>query len=374
MSALNWTAFNFLTGKILLDSAAITWDGSELPDTIGQVDTINVVLNLDAKTPSPDWIFATEKGAAAWVAWTGTPLNPVIVWGGIVTQRVRTLGPQVALQLATAEAYLDACPVSNYVATSFNQDKIVYDLVTLFAAGTQQPSWATLPSANPSSVTQSVAYPVNANVSVLGALQALSATQTSGINGPEWFCGWQWNLATSTIVPTITYGQRVGHVASAAGPNVTIELAELADGSQFIEDYTAGRGANVVTALGQSTGGSTTGVIPSATVSASNFAGRPTWTYTFSPSEQTSDTTILAGYASRALAALQSGNQPLVAVLPANQPGRTYGVDWFLGDDIGWNLHGGLQFPIAVSGIGRVIGVKVTASTVSPVIQGAVLS
>lgn len=377
-AALNWTAFNFYTGQIILDSAQISLDNSaDLEDLIAQVSTVQVTLNLEPSTPSPDWIFATEKGNAAWIAWNGDPLNPNIVWGGIVSQRIRVLTPQVTMQLSTAEAYFDGCQMGLYNAAgaAINQDTILAQIVTQFAAGTNQPNWQLIPSGTPSIVTQVVTYPALPNVTVLQALQALSAVSTGGVPGPEWFVGWQWNLNASTIYPTITYGQRIGRAAGANGPAVTFEIGDLLDGSAFTEDYTSGRGANQVTALGAAAAGAAAGSIPSATATAVNLQGRPLWNYTYTPNSQISDPAVLAAYAAKALAALQSGNQPIVIVFDITRVGKVYGVDFGLGDDIGWYLANVIQFPIPISGTARVIGVKVSPTNACTlIIQGAVLS
>lgn len=384
---IQWTAFDLLTGQIIMDSQQIGWEASTpLLQSIGQMETANLTFNVDETTPS-EWTQATTPGGSGWVAWLGSPASPVILWGGIVTQRVRTLSTQINLQLSTLEAYLDGLPMGQYSAISVNQDAILNQIMTQFVnnvttgalAGMSVniPTFALIPSGVPSTATQTWTYTANPNVTVLGALQAVSSV----LGGPQWLTGWSWNLSAGTITPTFTYGQQVGAVVPAGlAPAVTIDLNDLRNGSQFTEDFSAGYGANVVVALGSaqsksSNGGAVTSGVAyagSPLVAGGLPGGRPAWVYTYNPNAQVSSLSVLNSYAAGALRVLQSGNQPIVAVLDIHQPGKQYGVDWNIGDFIGWSFGGvkgmDLQFPTAVVGSAQVIGVQITPATITPVL------
>jgi hypothetical protein len=332
--------------------------------SIGQLESTNLTLNLDAST-APEWPAATEKGSAAIVAWSGDPASPVIKWGGVVTQRVREpFSPTVQLALSTAEEHLSSCPVGTLTTTD-NQDTLVADLMG-FATGANMPPWV-LNHVTPSTQQQTVTYVAGqSNVSVLAALQSLSAYY----GGPEWFTGWQWNVAAGTIVPTFTYGSRIGQAADPVlGPSVVFEANDMQAGSSFTEDYSAGYGANQVTVMGAASGSSGS---TSASATAPNLAGRPLWNLTYTPSVTTTDATALGQFAYAAVTQLAAGSQTAKLVVSKDLTGKQVGADWGLGDDIGYTFSGP-AFPQPISKTARCMGYAVDLTTVTPMLQGVVL-
>ena len=364
MAGLNWTAFQFVTGAIICDLPGLELASGPMQRSIGQMESTNLNLNLDAIT-APEWMAATEKGSAGIVAWSGDPASPVIKWGGVVTQRVRDpFSPSVQLALSTPEAHLASVQVGS-LATTDNQDTLVADLMG-FATGTNMPPWV-LTHVTPSTQQQTVTYTAGqSNVSVLSALQTLSAYY----GGPEWFTGWQWNVAAGTIVPTFTYGSRIGRVADPVlGPSVVFEANDMQAGSSFTEDYSAGYGANQVTMMGTASGsvGST-----SATATAASLAGRPLWNMTYTPSVATTDATALGQFAYAAVTQLAAGSQTVKLVVSKDLPGKRVGADWDLGDDIGY-IFTGPAFPRPISKTARCVGYAVDLTTATPMLQGVVL-
>jgi hypothetical protein len=364
---MQWVAVEWLTGNIVCDLPGIVLSGP-LATTIGQVESTQMSLFLDDNT-NPSWLTGTTPGGSALVAYTGTNTAPTIVWGGIVTQRVREPGsPVVQLALSTPEAYLDGCQVGTYTASNLNQDTVLQGLMA-FAMGTNRPNW-TLTHVAPSTQTQTVKYSPSDQTSVYAALQALSAVQ----GGPEWVAGWTWNVAAGTITPTMTYGSRIGQPVNAgAQPNVTIESADLMAGSAFSEDYSPGMGANVVTAFGSASANATSSDVPYATAQEVDLKGRPLWTYIYSPNQTVTDVNTLATYASQAVALMQDGAQPLTMTIANDLIGKQFGVDWQLGDDIGWVIDGP-AFPEPVSGVSRCVSYQADLSTITPILKGASLS
>lgn len=366
MTVLQWVAASLLTGDIIADLPGIELAGAPLAVTIGQIESVQMTLNLDDKT-NPDWPLGTQPGGAVLVAYTGTGTSPSIVWGGIVTQRVRIPGStQVQLACSTAEAYLDACPVGTYTATDLNQDTILQGLMA-FAMGPNRPGWVLEHLPNASTQTQTVAYTPSSQTSVYAALQALSAVQ----GGPEWIAGWSWDVAARTIVPTLTYGARIGQAVNAgAEPNVTIESADLQAGSAFSEDYSPGMGANQVTAYGSAAANATSTDVPMATATALDLQGRPLWAYGYQPNGTVTDPAILGLYAAQASARMQDGAQPLTMVIANDLVGKRLGTDWHIGDDIGWRIDGP-AFPVPLSGVGRCISYQADLATITPILKGA---
>lgn len=365
--ALSWVGVSLLTGRIIADLPGIELT-APIGVTIGQVETTTVILHLDAHT-NADWPAATLPGGAALIAYTGDPSAPTVVYGGIVMQRIRDTTASVTLSLHTVEEYLGACYVGDYTATSVNQDTIVAGLMG-FATGPNQVPFSLVHLPNASTFLQTVAYAASDQVTVLSALQALSALS----GGPEWTIVWSWNLAAATITPTFVYGARIGSAVNpGAQPNVTVELADLLSGSSITEDYTPGYGANSVTAVGAPPPNAVSNSVPSVTVVSANLGGRPLWAYSYQPDSTVSDLGILSDYAQQAQRQMSNGVQPLQLSIAHDLPGKTLGVDWGLGDDMGWHLSG-IAYPTPVSGVGRCIGYQVDYSTITPVLQGLGLS
>lgn len=363
--SLNWLGICFQTGDIICNLPGIQIQGP-LTDTIGQPETANLVLNLDENT-APEWEVATTEGYGALIAWTGDPAAPVIAWGGVVGQRIRSpFSPQVQLSVSTPAVHLGSAFVGN-LATTANQDTILAALMS-FATGANMPPWVLIPSAYPSSQSQTVTYQATSNATVLSALTSLSAYN----NGPEWMTGWQWNRGAGTIVPTLTYGSRVGQPADAVlGPQVSFTVNDMQSGSSLMGDYSQGHGANQATALaGASSSASSTS--SSATATAPDLKGRPLWGMVYTPSTQTSDPTALAQFAASAITQLSDGSQTATLVIANDLEGKQYGQDWHLGDDIGWTMSG-TAFPQPLTTVGRCVSVKVDQTTVTPALQGAIL-
>lgn len=362
--SLNWTAFQFSTGAIICDLPGLELANGPMQRSIGQVESTNLNLNLDDDT-APEWVAATEKYSAGIVGWSGDPANPVIKWGGIVTQRVRDpFSPTVQLALSTPEDHLGRVPVGS-LATTANQDTLVADLMA-FATGPNMPPWV-LNHVSPSTQQQTVAYiGGQSNAFVLGALQSLSAYY----QGPEWVTGWQWNVAAGTIVPTLTYGSRIGQVADPVlGPMVVFEADDMQVGSTLTEDCSASNFANQVTVMGASSGstGST-----SATATAPNLAGRVLCNLTITPTVSTTDPVALGQFAYAAVTQLAAGSQAAKLVVSKDLPGKSFGADWNLGDDIGY-IFDGPAFPQPIRATVRAVSCAVDLTTVTPMLQGVVL-
>lgn len=363
MDALQWVAVDLLTGQTIVDLPDFE-PTSDLAVTIGAYESATGSLTITDKT-NPSWEAATTPGASAMIAYTGEPSAPVVVWGGIIMQRLRPPnGNVVTFAMTTPEIYLDSCPVGDYSATNINQDTILADLMG-FATSTGRLPIA-LRHVGVSTQNQTAAYDGSAQVKVLGALQALSAVT----NGPEWMMGWEWDVPAGTIRPVMYYGPRIGaSVMPGQQPAVTVESTDLLAGSVFTEDYTPGQGANQVIAYGAASTTASSADVPVASATAIDRKGRPLWTFSYSPNQTVTDPVVLGTYAAAAVAAMNDGSQPLTMVLPVDAPGKRLGVDWSAGDDIGWSLSGP-SFPNPQSGVARCIGFRMTPQTVTPILKG----
>jgi hypothetical protein len=203
-------------------------------------------------------------------------------------------------------------------------------------------------------------YLDSSNITVYSVLTALASV----IGGPEWCMSWMWQHNPEKVVPVLTVGNRIGTQAAAGlGPNVIFETPMLQTGSVGF-DWSSGFGANVVTAYSSaSKGGSQTAV-------ALDLMGRPYWEYRFSPSTSITDPAVLLDHAEGALVNMADGGHPVTIVAPRDRVGQVLGVDWNLGDDIGYLLTAP-TLPDGYEGVGRCIAYETTPTTVTPILASS---
>lgn len=384
VSGLHWTAFSKTTGKIICDLPGVDLQGQDLVMSVGQKETVNVLLHIDDTTPF-DWVTGTNPDEAGIIAWTGATENPTIVGGGYVQTRVRTLELAVQIQLATPDSALDEAQVGAYVNLGANQDTIASDLITNFATGPNRPPWI-LTHVNPSTVTQDVNYTGTNATSVGSELQRLAQAAPQDGNGVpqplEWFTRWQWNLTAGTIRPEFVYGSRVGLKANPT-PAVTITLNDL-QSLTYTEDYGTGKGANKVYAYGGAASTATSAAVLVSSAAMTSLGDKALVEFPFQPSIQTPSSADLANRAAQALAAMQNGSNSPIMVLVHNKPGKTLGVDFGIGDDMGFEFYSPTdpatgepplpQFATPVRGMGRVTGIRANDVTIAPILTNVVLS
>lgn len=371
---ISWVSVDLLSGQVIGDLTNIELT-EVLSHTIGQSDQTTANYYVDVEEPPSFWATATTPMKAALIAYTGDPADPNVLWGGVIQQRVRDhASNMVQLALITLEGLLDYAYLGDYTATDVNQDTLIPGLCN----HSPDLDWAPFDFVHTtaSTQTQSVAYTADSFVTVLDALQSIAGVS----GGPEWTIRWTWDATNGIFRPKMYYGQTIGTVTAA--PAVTIESGDLYE-STLTEDWSPGMGANIVTAYGSAedpttdTTDSSTDtsdpVTPTVTVQASSFNGRPPLRFVYQPNSTVSDIPTLTGYADAALAQLQNGSQPFSFGLVNDATGKTYGVDWQIGDSLGWYITGP-TFPFPVAGSGRCIGVSIDYFSVTPIMQGVGLS
>lgn len=331
------------------------------------------VGGVGADTPPVDWLLATLDGGAALVIvddpGDGTQSTPV--WGGYVVKRTRDTGDTVGLDLATLEAYLDTRYVGDVTYTATDQNTIVSNLISSYV--------------NTGNITIRVqvvggagqvrdrTYTNASNKSVLAAITELSSV----IGGPEWTIGWEWQHSPERLTPVLYVGTRIGTaVTPGLMPSATFEAPGSIVSASLMEDYSAGKGANSVTAQSSGVGAAT----PLSSAQTYADAARPTFEYRFTPSTSITDTATLTAHAQAALAQMQNGSRALTMTAAVESAPRL-GRDWSLGDDIGYVI-GGLDqngndtvpaFPGGFSGTARALGWDLMISgvqTVTPILGG----
>lgn len=373
--SINWTAFSKVTGQIVADLDGVTLAG-DLFTQIGQPEITPIKLALEPDSNPYDWLFGTGPNAVGIVGWVGPSNSRTILGGGWVQQRQRTLDAVVPLSLVSPEAALAEAQVGAYIASVTNQDDILNYLVSNFAVGANRPQWILTPT-NRSTGTQSVNFTGYDRISVLQAIQGLaaSASTTTG-QTLEWMTSWKWDTAANTIKPVLTYGARFGRVANP-NPNVTIELGDCQNLS-FLEDCSDGKVSNDVIAYGPSATGGTSGVALTTRSTSPTFGGHAEVTWTFAPPQQFADTTSLQAASDAALAAMNGGTNSLQLSIENDVAGKQYGIDWNIGDDIGFYLYSKTkelpQFAIPVKGTARCIGARINHDLVTPILTKVVVS
>jgi hypothetical protein len=294
-----------------------------------------------------------------------------IQWAGYVT----VLDPDssldaVKLSLATIEAYLDRRYVTDItysVANGWHRNQLIGDLVTRFAATTTPPG-VPFTERNVGGVgpilPKDLVCQNTDNASVLQRINEVISWL-----GGEWTITWSWSADQQTLMPKILVGDQIGRVSTTGIPTVTFEQpGPIVSVTQPV-DYSAGAGANSVTAYSSGQGSVTPYADP---VVAADFKGRPTFEYRYQPVASESDTTVLAQHAQQALNVLQNGAQPLSLVLALEgdnglELGRRLGSDWDLGDSVGYNVEPCPAFPDGLTGVARVIAYEITLTTITPI-------
>jgi hypothetical protein len=281
-----------------------------------------------------------------------------------VLRRQRALGSNdVTLTLATPECYLDRRYTGAYTTdpsgtgATKDQNQIVADLVTNFVVSNSglPVTVVTLGSAGTQRLAIYNDYDDKTVYSNIGSLFGL-------LNGPEWTGHWQWNRATNKITPVLYVGNRLGTaVIPGLAPSVTFDLSNLI-AATLDENYSTGQGANVVTATSSGQGLAR----PQTTSTAPNMNGLPRIEYRFQPATSIEDTLTLQQHSDRALALLQNGTNTITLKAPATT-GPMLGIDWNLGDDLGFELVG-TTFPGGFTGTGRCIGYEADDVHTSPVL------
>ena len=354
--SLQWLAVDLLTGKILCDLPGLD-SKDPFRRTLGQYETSTATFTV-SDTTDPEWERGLLEGGAACIAYTGQPGLETIVWGGIVTQAPRNLGNTIDLSLITVEGYLDRRYTGAYVATSRDQNLIVQDLVQQFAADTGGlPITVTIVGG--AGAVRTVQYNDYDDKTVYSTLTALSALT----GGPEWTMDWMWDHSTQLITPVLYVGNRIGSSPPAGlAPAVTFDETQMTD-AKIPHDWSAKTGANIVTATGPGQG---LARVQSTAVSTA-FAGRPKYELRYAPDTSIFDSLTLANHAAETLAAVGNGNQQFQFAVQNNLPGFQLGLDWFIGDDLGFSVQSP-TIPTPITGVSRCVGYEASDTTVKPLL------
>lgn len=278
-----------------------------------------------------------------------------VLWGGIVVKRERTLqGSGLSLTLATVEHYLDSVYVKDHTYSNRDQCEIVKDLVS---STLKDHRFMLLIEASPSAVRRDRTYEESSDKTLLSVLQELSNVQ----NGPEWCTSWRGG--DGVYLPVLTVADRVGSVT----PVTTFDESVMTS-FRIVEDYTSGYGANMVWAVGDTTGEDQL----RSDVMVAEQSYRPVVEHVVRPSSSIIQKETLNAHASSSLEQLRDGTNTMSMTLSLLAAPIVY-EEWKPGDVVAWTVaDDDGRFTGFDHGEARVVGYDIDFSgvwTITPVLQ-----
>lgn len=278
-----------------------------------------------------------------------------VLWGGIVVKRERTLqGSGLSLTVATVEHYLDSVYVKDHVYSNRDQCEIVVDLVSTTL---KDHRFMFSIESSPSVVRRDRTYEESSGKTLLSVLQELSNVQ----NGPEWCTSWR--IVDGRFVPVLTVADRIGSV----DPVTTFDESVITS-FRVLEDYTAGFGANMVWAVGDTTGKDQL----RSDLMVAEQSYRPVVEHVVRPSSSITQKETLNAHASASLQQLRDGTNTMGMTLSLLSAPIVY-EEWRPGDVVAWTVaDDDGRFAGFDHGEARVVGYDIDFSgvwTITPALQ-----
>lgn len=315
-------------------------------------ETTSETMVLPWRNIPSNWVEATIPYGVAILLARGS----TVLWGGIVVKRERTLqGSGLTLTVATIEHYLDNVYVKDHTYSNRDQCEIVKDLVL---STFEDHRFMIEVEAAASRVHRDRTYEESSDKTLLSALQELSSVR----NGPEWCTSWEY-IDGGRYLPVLTVADRIGSVT----PVTTFDESVMTS-FKIVEDYTNGYGANMVWAVGDTTG---EGRLRSDTMVVEQ-SYRPVVEHVVRPSSSITQKETLNGYASSALQQLRDGTNTISMTLSLLAAPIVY-EEWEPGDVVAWTVADDSgRFVGFDHGEARVVGYDIDFSgvwTITPVLQ-----
>jgi hypothetical protein len=369
----SWVAVEARTGLVIADLPDL--DVDKVSDSISRYETAQGSLPLP--TAPENWVRATVHGGVCMILTFDQDdgSTPVPVWGGIVSQRERSESDLIPVSMATLPLYFDRQFVKGKTYTQVGQNLIVKDLIESYVragANGGVPIRVQIVGGNPGTLRDRT-YDDADDKTVYSVLQEL----TDVIGGPEWYVGWEWLHNPERITPVLYVGDRVGVAApSGLSPAASFEMPGPVRSFTLTEDFTSGRGANDVMAVSSASAD----VRPQSDHVVTADPERPTFEYRFTPSTSITSIDTLNGHA-RSKAASMTGGATSVSLTAVTQDAPRLGVDWGLGDDVGYVIGGKDRYgketvpsvPGGLTGTARAIGWEMSfgdVDLVTPILMG----
>jgi hypothetical protein len=328
-----WLSTEMKTGVVIADLPDL--EVSSIKKTLGKYDTTTATLPLP--TASENWLRATLHGGSRLIC---LDMNAGVeqglpIWAGWVTRRPRNLGDTLELSLATDEQYLDRRFVGDSPFTNVGQNSIVQTLIeTYIAAGSNGglPIRVVNLDGDPGPLRTRTEYTDISDKTIYSVL-----TELAGVDGGvEWTIGYEWQHDPERITLVFYVGSRIGNpVTPGLEPNAVFEAPGDVTDAELLEDYSADNSGNDFLA----TSTASTDTRPQSDHVIVPDPDRPTFEYRFTPSTSITDIGILNAHA-KAKAALLGGGLSTLSLTSAVKNAPRLGLDWGIGDDIGYVIGG----------------------------------
>lgn len=367
MSEYSWVATEVLTGEIIADLRDLQVERVKL--SLGRYESATAELPLP--TAPEDWERATLHGATNLILLRDNPDDPtrgIPVWGGMVSKRNRNSGDLIPMTLATLEAYFDRRYVGDEEFVQVGQNIIVKTMVEKYIATGSNgglPIRVQIVNGGDGKLRDRT-YTDTSDKSIYSVLSDLSGVE----GGPEWTVGWEWQHSPERITPVLYVGDRIGNpVTEGLSANASFEIPGPVTEVSMDEDYSAGHGANDVMAVSTADGNER----PQSDHIVTADPSRPTFEFRWTPSTSITSKDTLNSHASAGAVALANG-QTSVSLSATSLAAPAVGVEWSLGDDIGYAIGSGAvvpAFPGGRDGVARAIGWELTlggSPTVTPIL------
>lgn len=314
-------------------------------------ETTSETVTIPWRGIPSNWVEATLPYGVAILLVRGS----TVLWGGIVVKRERTLrGEGLSLTLATVEHYFDNVYVQDHVYSNRDQCEIVSDLVSTTLDGHR---FLLSVEASPSAIRRDRTYESSSDKTLLSVLQELSNV----LNGPEWCISW--SAGDGKYWPVLTVADRIGSVT----PVTTFDESVMTS-FKVLEDYTTGYGANMVVAVGSTTGDGSL----RSDVMVTDQSYRPVVEHVVRPSSSITQKKTLDAHAMSSLRKLQDGTNTVAMTLSLMAAPVVY-EEWQPGDVVAWAIADDIgRFAGFEHGEARVVGYDIDFSgvwTITPVLQ-----
>lgn len=362
-----------LNGVSIFGHGRVVWDTAGFQFLAVSLDSGVVLAEFpDLQVSKLSYRFEETTSETAMIPWRNIPSNwgeatipygvaillvcgSTVLWGGIVVKRERTLsGEGVSLTLSTVEHYLDSVYVKDHVYSNRDQCWIVSDLVS---STLKDHRFILSVESSPSRVRRDRTYEESSDKTLLSVLQELSNVQ----NGPEWCTSWR--VVDGRYMPVLTVADRIGSVTPVTTFDESVMTA-----FRIVEDYTSGYGANMVWAVGATTGEDR---LRSDTMVAYQDY-RPVVEHVVRPSSSITRKETLDAHASASLRQLRDGTNTVDMTLSLMAAPIVY-EEWRPGDVVAWTVaDDDGRFAGFDHGEARVVGYDIDFSgvwTITPVLQ-----
>lgn len=356
----------FGRGRVVWDTAGFQWLAvsltsgtvlAEFPDLqVSKLsyrfeETTSGTMILPWRNIPSNWDEATITYGVAILLVRGS----TVLWGGIVVKRERTLqGVGLSLTVVTVEHYLDSVYVKDHTYSNRDQCEIVKDLVSSTLEGHR---FMLSVEASPSSIRRDRTYEESSDKTLLSVLQELSDVQ----NGPEWCTSWK--VVDGRYLPVLTVADRIGSLT----PVTTFDESVMTSFA-IVEDYTSGYGANMVVAVGSTTGEDQL----RSDVMVADQSYRPVVEHVVRSSSSITQKETLNAHASASLQQLRDGTNTMSVTLSLLAAPIVY-EEWRPGDVVAWTVaDDDGRFTGFDHGEARVVGYDIDFSgvwTITPVLQ-----